>query len=138
MVNGRHSIPDASWYNTICQYNSWGIVWGDNQWYVEPTDYHIQFITSNNSPDNLVIEWPTEEDDEQPPPPVAQKLVESLLQHEPQQRLGSATRGGVAGVKEQEFFRSVDWHMLLRQKAQFVPELHGEDDTSYFDSKSTT
>ena len=86
--------------------------------------------------DNLVIEWPTEEDEEQPPPPVAQNLVESLLQHEPQNRLGSASRGGVAGVKEHDFFRSVDWHMLLRQKAQFVPELHGEDDTSYFDSKS--
>ena len=97
-----------------------------------------QFITYNNSLDNLIIEWPTEEDDEPPPPLVAQNLVDSLLQHEPQHRLGSASLGGVAGVKEHEFFRSVDWHMLLRQKAQFVPELHGEDDTSYFDSKFTT
>ena len=103
---------------------------------------HLILITSSllalMLADNLIIEWPTEEDEEQPPPLVAQNLVESLLQHEPQQRLGSASHGGVSGVKEHEFFRSVDWHMLLRQKAQFVPELHGEDDTSYFDSKYTT
>jgi len=85
--------------------------------------------------DNLVIEWPTEEDEEQPPPPVAQNLVENLLQHEPQHRLGSATLNGVNGVKEHDFFVTVDWERLLRQKAQFVPELSGEDDTSYFDSK---
>ena len=85
--------------------------------------------------DNLVIEWPTEEDEEQPPPPIAQNLVENLLQHEPQQRLGSASLNGVAGVKEHEFFATINWERLLRQKAQFVPELSGEDDTSYFDSK---
>ena len=85
--------------------------------------------------DNLEIEWPTEEDEEQPPPPVAQNLVEMLLQHEPQQRLGSATLNGVAGVKEHDFFSTINWERLLRQKAQFVPELSGEDDTSYFDSK---
>jgi len=58
-----------------------------------------------------------------------------LLQHEPQQRLGSASLNGVAGVKEHDFFVAIDWERLLRQKAQFVPELSGEDDTSYFDSK---
>ncbi|XP_065905410.1 microtubule-associated serine/threonine-protein kinase 3-like isoform X2 [Dysidea avara] len=86
--------------------------------------------------DNLEIEWPTEEDEEQPPPPVAQNLVEMLLQHEPQQRLGSATLNGVAGVKEHDFFSTINWERLLRQKAQFVPELSGEDDTSYFDTRS--
>jgi len=63
--------------------------------------------------DNLVIEWPTEEDEEQPPPPVAQNLVENLLQHEPQQRLGSASLYGVAGVKEHEFFAIINWERLL-------------------------
>ncbi len=41
--------------------------------------------------------------------------------------------GGVAGVKEHTFFNGIDWHNLLRQKAEFVPSLEGEDDTSYFD-----
>lgn len=39
-------------------------------------------------------------------------------------------------MKMQDFFESLDWHNLLKTKAElFVPELQGEDDTSYFDSE---
>lgn len=31
----------------------------------------------------------------------------------------------------------LDWTGLLRQKAEFIPQLESEDDTSYFDSKTT-
>lgn len=37
-------------------------------------------------------------------------------------------------VKEHMFFDSLDWTSLLRRKAQFIPELDDDDDTSYFDS----
>lgn len=37
-------------------------------------------------------------------------------------------------VKEHHFFVGLDWTALLRQKAEFIPQLDGEDDTSYFDS----
>ncbi|KAG8454803.1 hypothetical protein GDO86_001138 [Hymenochirus boettgeri] len=33
-------------------------------------------------------------------------------------------------------FFSLDWNGLLRQKAEFVPQLEAEDDTSYFDTRS--
>lgn len=33
------------------------------------------------------------------------------------------------------FFLGLDWNGLLRQKAEFIPQLETEDDTSYFDSK---
>lgn len=39
-------------------------------------------------------------------------------------------------VKEHLFFAGLNWTALLRQKAEFIPILDGEDDTSYFDSKS--
>ena len=39
-------------------------------------------------------------------------------------------------VKEHLFFTGLNWTALLRQKAEFIPILDGEDDTSYFDSKS--
>lgn len=39
-------------------------------------------------------------------------------------------------VKEHHFFQGLNWTALLRQKAEFIPQLDGEDDTSYFDSKS--
>ena len=42
---------------------------------------------------------------------------------------------GVAVVKEQPFFDGIDWTNLLRQKAEFIPALEGEEDTSYFDSE---
>ena len=43
---------------------------------------------------------------------------------------------GADSVKMQDFFDSLDWHNLLKTKAElFVPELQGEEDTSYFDSE---
>ena len=42
---------------------------------------------------------------------------------------------GVNGVMDHAFFDEVNWPGLLRQKAEFIPQLQGEEDTSYFDSK---
>ena len=38
-------------------------------------------------------------------------------------------------MKDQPFFDGLDWTNLLRQKAEFIPALEGDEDTSYFDSK---
>lgn len=43
--------------------------------------------------------------------------------------------GGAAEVKQHQFFHHLDWNSLLRQKAEFIPQLESEDDTSYFDSE---
>lgn len=43
--------------------------------------------------------------------------------------------GGTHEVKQHPFFRTLDWTGLLRHKAEFVPQLEAEDDTSYFDSE---
>lgn len=43
--------------------------------------------------------------------------------------------GGTHEVKQHPFFWTLDWAGLLRHKAEFVPQLEAEDDTSYFDSK---
>lgn len=32
-----------------------------------------------------------------------------------------------------EFFNDLDFNGLLRQKAEFVPQLENDEDTSYFD-----
>ena len=39
-------------------------------------------------------------------------------------------------VKIHIYFVGLDWDALLRQKAEFIPQLDDEEDTSYFDSKS--
>lgn len=44
--------------------------------------------------------------------------------------------GGASEVKQHPFFLGFDWTGLLRQKAEFIPQLEAEDDTSYFDSMS--
>lgn len=62
----------------------------------------------------------------------AKDLINGLLQHNPLERLGS---GGAQEVKEHTFFENLDWNGLLRQKAEFVPNLENEEDTSYFDSR---
>ncbi|NXJ01042.1 MAST4 kinase, partial [Psophia crepitans] len=76
------------------------------------------------------IIWP--EKDEAPPPD-AQDLITLLLRQNPLERLGT---GGAYEVKQHQFFRSLDWNSLLRQKAEFIPQLESEDDTSYFDTRS--
>lgn len=42
--------------------------------------------------------------------------------------------GGAFEVKQHSFFTELDWNSLLRQKAEFIPHLESEEDTSYFDS----
>ncbi|XP_071532391.1 microtubule-associated serine/threonine-protein kinase 3 isoform X5 [Panulirus ornatus] len=77
------------------------------------------------------IEWPSEED--WPVPEDAKDLITALLHHSPLDRLG--TVGGAIEVKEHPFFASIDWDSLLRMKAEFVPQLDNEEDTSYFDTR---
>lgn len=50
-------------------------------------------------------------------------------------RLFVSRAGGAAEVKQHQFFHNLDWNSLLRQKAEFIPQLESEDDTSYFDSE---
>lgn len=77
------------------------------------------------------INWPEGED---APPTDSQELITLLLRQNPLERLGSA--GGAYEVKHHQFFHSLDWNSLLRQKAEFIPQLESEDDTSYFDTRS--
>ena len=74
------------------------------------------------------MEWP--EETEYCPPEDAKDIIIHLLEHNPVERLGAS---GVHEVKEHVFFEGLDWDSLLRQKAEFVPHLQNEEDTSYFD-----
>ncbi|XP_035813475.1 microtubule-associated serine/threonine-protein kinase 3 isoform X7 [Amphiprion ocellaris] len=76
------------------------------------------------------INWP---DGEDAPPSDAQELITLLLRQNPLERMGA---GGAAEVKQHQFFHNLDWNGLLRQKAEFIPQLESEDDTSYFDTRS--
>ncbi|XP_064187542.1 microtubule-associated serine/threonine-protein kinase 3-like isoform X8 [Anguilla rostrata] len=76
------------------------------------------------------IIWP---DGDDALPGDAQDLITRLLRQSPLERLGT---GGATEVKQHPFFLGLDWNGLLRQKAEFVPQLEGEDDTSYFDTRS--
>uniref|UniRef100_A0A3B5PYV0 non-specific serine/threonine protein kinase n=1 Tax=Xiphophorus maculatus TaxID=8083 RepID=A0A3B5PYV0_XIPMA len=76
------------------------------------------------------IIWP-EGDDALPAD--AQDLITRLLWQSPLERLGT---GGTTEVKQHPFFVGLDWNGLLRQKAEFIPQLEAEDDTSYFDTRS--
>ncbi|XP_023650456.1 microtubule-associated serine/threonine-protein kinase 2 isoform X3 [Paramormyrops kingsleyae] len=76
------------------------------------------------------IIWPEEEE---ALPSDAQDLISKLLHQNPLERLGT---GGAFEVKQHRFFSDLDWNSLLRQKAEFIPQLESEDDTSYFDTRS--
>ncbi|CAG2063032.1 unnamed protein product, partial [Timema podura] len=76
------------------------------------------------------IEWPDEED--WPVQQEAKDIITTLLQQNPRERLGTS---GPQEVKEHPYFDGVDWNSLLRQKAEFVPQIDHEEDTSYFDTR---
>ncbi|XP_007240233.2 microtubule-associated serine/threonine-protein kinase 3 isoform X2 [Astyanax mexicanus] len=76
------------------------------------------------------IIWP---DGDDALPVDAQDMITRLLWQSPLERLGT---GGATEVKQHTFFTRLDWNSLLRQKAEFIPQLEGEDDTSYFDTRS--
>uniref|UniRef100_A0A673G8X8 non-specific serine/threonine protein kinase n=1 Tax=Sinocyclocheilus rhinocerous TaxID=307959 RepID=A0A673G8X8_9TELE len=76
------------------------------------------------------IEWPK---GDEALPSEAQSLISALLQTNPLVRLGT---GGAFEVKQHWFFSGLDWNGLLRQKAEFIPHLESEEDTSYFDTRS--
>ncbi|XP_073501372.1 microtubule-associated serine/threonine-protein kinase 2 [Phyllobates terribilis] len=76
------------------------------------------------------IAWP---EGEEALPSDAQDLVSKLLRQSPLERMGT---GGAYEVKQHRFFKDLDWNGLLRQKAEFIPQLESEDDTSYFDTRS--
>uniref|UniRef100_A0A8C0V2W9 non-specific serine/threonine protein kinase n=16 Tax=Neoaves TaxID=3078114 RepID=A0A8C0V2W9_CYACU len=63
------------------------------------------------------IAWP-EGDDALPPD--AQDLISKLLRQNPLERMGT---GSAFEVKQHRFFKDLDWNGLLRQKAEFIPQL---------------
>ncbi|GAB1864331.1 non-specific serine/threonine protein kinase [Camponotus japonicus] len=76
------------------------------------------------------IEWPDEHD--WPVQPEGKDIITALLHQNPRDRLGT---GGSHEVKEHPYFYGVNWNSLLRQKAEFVPQLINDEDTSYFDTR---
>ncbi|CAG4985243.1 unnamed protein product [Colias eurytheme] len=76
------------------------------------------------------IEWPSEDDF--PIAMEARTIITELLARNPRDRLGT---GGTHQVKEHIYFYGLDWNNLLRRKAEFIPQLENDEDTSYFDSR---
>ncbi|EFO21008.2 AGC/MAST/MAST protein kinase [Loa loa] len=67
-------------------------------------------------------------------PMEAESLIKRLLEKDPIERLGSA--GGAQQLMNDPFFAGLNFKTLLRQKAEFVPQLEGDEDTSYFDTRT--
>ncbi|GER47942.1 kinase [Striga asiatica] len=78
---------------------------------------------------NRKIPWPSVPDEMSCE---AQDLIDRLLVHNPDERLGAK---GASEVKAHSFFSGVDWDNLTLQKAAFVPQPERMDDTSYFVSR---
>ncbi|KAK6013073.1 hypothetical protein OSTOST_21675, partial [Ostertagia ostertagi] len=66
------------------------------------------------------VEYP---DGDEALPREAEDLIRRLLEKNPMERLGA-------------IFALLDFNTLLRQKAEFVPQLENEEDTSYFDTRA--
>jgi len=65
--------------------------------------------------------------------PSVQTLIQGMLHPKPQHRLGNTT-GGIDELKGHEWFRPVDWDLLLQKKlkAPFIPTIKDSTDLTYF------
>jgi len=77
------------------------------------------------------IEWP--EEDDWNVQQEAKDIISVLLSQTAIDRLGTA---GAFEVKEHYYFSTMDWNAILRMKADFIPQLEDDEDTSYFDMRS--
>ncbi|XP_066936599.1 microtubule-associated serine/threonine-protein kinase 3-like isoform X2 [Clytia hemisphaerica] len=75
------------------------------------------------------IEWP---EGDEALPDEATNIIKHLLVRQATERLGA---NGAADVRAHSFFQNVNWNSLLREKAEFIPVLDNEEDTSYFDTR---
>lgn len=73
------------------------------------------------------------------------KLLKGLLNRDVQKRWGTAKStmfqvGGVAGLKQAEFFKKIDWEKLERKEVDppKVLSVHGEEDLKHFHDEFTT
>ncbi|XGW07334.1 hypothetical protein V3C99_010489 [Haemonchus contortus] len=91
-----------------------------------------------DSPEDLFSKVITEEveypDGDEALPREAEDLIRRLLEKNPMERLGAIV--GAPQLMAHPFFASLDFNTLLRQKAEFVPQLENEEDTSYFDTRT--
>ncbi|EYC00147.1 hypothetical protein Y032_0117g636 [Ancylostoma ceylanicum] len=91
-----------------------------------------------DSPEDLFSKVISEEveypDGDEALPPEAEDLIRRLLEKNPVERLGALV--GATQLMVHPFFASLDFNTLLRQKAEFVPQLENDEDTSYFDTRS--
>ncbi|VIO93132.1 KIAA0303, putative [Brugia malayi] len=91
-----------------------------------------------DTPEHLFAKIVNEEaefpEEEEALPTEAEFLIKRLLEKDPIERLGSA--GGAQQLMNDPFFAGLNFKSLLRQKAEFVPQLEGEEDTSYFDART--
>jgi microtubule-associated serine/threonine kinase len=63
---------------------------------------------------------------------LAKDLILLLLVLNPDERLGF---NGPQEVKQHPYLADMDWDSLLRYKAEFIPQLDNDEDTSYFDTR---
>ena len=71
-----------------------------------------------------------------PPPSLdAVNLINSLLETNPEDRLGSR---GAKEIKEQPVFHDIEWTKLCESQLVNVPRTENIEDTSYFDSRGLT
>nr|CAB3263655.1 microtubule-associated serine/threonine-protein kinase 3 [Phallusia mammillata] len=124
VILGMGYGPPVDWWSAgICLYE---FLVGCVPFFGEtPDELFTQAVNDENE-----IEWP---DGDHCVSQEAVDIVTLLLDRDPQVRLGSR---GALEVKQHKYFESMDWANLLRQKAQFIPQLDNEEDTSYFDTRS--
>ncbi|TKR62293.1 hypothetical protein L596_026275 [Steinernema carpocapsae] len=83
---------------------------------------------------NIISEEALYPTDDETLPAEAENMIRSLLEKNPLERLG--TTFGAQELMTHNFFDGLDFNSLLRQKAEFVPNLENDEDTSYFDTRS--
>lgn len=69
----------------------------------------------------------------------AQNILKAFLKKDPAERLGCDPNRGFSDIKQNEFFRGIDWEQLERRQVQppYTPPTESERDLAHFDPDFT-
>ena len=125
-IEGRgEDNKQCDWWSVGCIF--FELLLGYPPFHAETPDAVFKKILSG------VIQWPefkSQEEEEEFLTPEAKDLIQKLLVVDPSKRLGV---NGIQEIKDQPYFKNVDWDHIYDEEASFVPTIDNPEDTDYFD-----
>ncbi|KAL3229818.1 Serine/threonine-protein kinase RIM15 [Nakaseomyces bracarensis] len=129
-IEGTGEDNQCDWWSVGCIL--FEMVFGYPPFHADTPEEVFRNILNGN------IDWPQfknlEEECEYVAPEI-KELIKKFLIKDPSKRLGA---NGPEEIKEQAYFKDVNWSQVYHETASFVPNVEDPEDTDYFELRGAT